>query len=79
MYFYGFILCEILNVIVAISVYFLTNKFLNHRYLLYGLLVWRYYTLPEEEHMFQLNPMCDTFPRIGKYLCLDNNYSIACI
>ena len=65
MYFYGFILCEILNVSVAISVYFLTNKFLNHRFLLYGLLVWRYYTLPEEEHMFQLNPMCDTFPRIA--------------
>ena len=27
--------------------------------------VWRYYTLPEEEHRFELNPMCDTFPRIG--------------
>ena len=38
-YFYGFILCEFLNVLVATSVLFLTNKFLNHRFLLYGLQV----------------------------------------
>lgn len=38
-YFYGFILCEFLNVLVATSVLFLTNKFLNHRFLLYGLKV----------------------------------------
>ena len=38
-YFYGFILCEFLNVVVATSVLFLTNKFLNHRFLLYGLKV----------------------------------------
>jgi len=64
-YFYGFIFCEILNVGTATAVLFLTNKFLNHRFLLYGLKVWRYYTLPEEEHRFELNPMCDTFPRIA--------------
>ena len=39
MYFYGFILCEFFNVLVAVSVLFLTNKFLNHRFLLYGLKV----------------------------------------
>ena len=39
MYFYGFILCEFLNVLVATSVLFLTNKFLNHSFLLYGLKV----------------------------------------
>ena len=39
MYFYGFILCEFLNVLVATSVLFLTDKFLNHRFLLYGLKV----------------------------------------
>ena len=38
-YFYGFILCEFLNVLVATSVLFLTDKFLNHRFLLYGLKV----------------------------------------
>ena len=64
-YFYGFIMCECLNVTVAFSVLFLTNKFLNHRFLLYGLKVWRYYSLPEEEHRFEINPMCDTFPRIA--------------
>ena len=65
-YFYGFIMCEVLNVTVAFIVLFLTNKFLNHRFLFYGLQVWRYYSLPEEEHRFQVNPMCDTFPRIGE-------------
>ena len=39
MYFYGFILCEFFNVLVAVSVLFLTNKFLNHSFLLYGLKV----------------------------------------
>ena len=35
-YFYGFIMCEIFNVTVAVIVLFLTNKFLNHRFLFYG-------------------------------------------
>ena len=39
MYFYGFILCEFLNVLAATSVLFLTNKFLNHSFVLYGLKV----------------------------------------
>jgi len=64
-YFYGFILCEFLNVLVATSVLFLTNKFLNHRFLLYGLKVSSYYRLPEEEQRLQKNPMCEVFPRIA--------------
>ena len=35
--------------------------------------MWRYYTLPEEEQLgFELNPMCDTFPRIGQCFVLYN-------
>ena len=44
----------------------LSNVFLHHRFSAYGLNVLTYYRLPEEEQREMKNPMCETFPRIGK-------------
>jgi len=66
-YFCGFICCEVLNLVIVILHFLLSNKFLQHRYLLYGFNVWQYYLLPEEEQRMpgRKNPMCNTFPRIA--------------
>lgn len=66
-YYYGFIFCEMLNLLVSVAALFITNRFLNGRFLGYGFLVWRYYSLPPEEQQMQsvVNPMCFTFPRIA--------------
>ena len=46
---------------------FITNRFLNNRFLGYGFRVWHYYQLPAEEQRMSstTNPMCYTFPRIA--------------
>jgi len=62
----GFMCCEVFNVIVVVSQFFLTNKFLNHQFLSYGPQVYRYYSIPMEERLIEnLNPMCEVFPRIA--------------
>ncbi len=64
-YYFGFIVCEMLNTVMAIIAYFLTNRFLNHEFLFYGFETWLYYKLPPEEQRLSVNtnPMCRTFPR----------------
>ena len=66
-YYFGFIICEMLNTIMVIIAYFLTNRFLNMEYLWYGFQTWQYYRLPPEEQRLSINtnPMCKTFPRIA--------------
>ena len=52
---------------MVVIAYFLTNSFLNGRFLFYGFKTWLYYKLPPEEQRMsnQVNPMCKTFPRIA--------------
>lgn len=66
-YYYGFMFCELLNVLVVLVAFWLTNKFLNHRFLAYGFKVYAFYRLPPEEQSIGpfINPMCYTFPRIS--------------
>ena len=65
-YFWGFISMESLNWIIVLIQFGLTNLFLHGGFAGYGLDVINYYRLPEEEQQERKNPMCRTFPRIGK-------------
>ena len=65
-YFWGFISMESLNWVIVLIQFGLTNVFLHYRFSGYGLDVLSYYRLPEEEQKETKNPMCSTFPRIGK-------------
>ena len=65
-YFWGFISMETLNWLIVLIQFGLSNVFLHHRFSAYGLNVLTYYRLPEEEQREMKNPMCETFPRIGK-------------
>ena len=69
-YYFGFIFCEFLNLVVTVLCFFATNRFLANRWLGYGFKVWHYYQLPLEEQEMKMagkyihtNPMCYTFPR----------------
>ncbi|XP_059095583.1 innexin inx2-like isoform X3 [Tigriopus californicus] len=66
-YYFGFMFCELLNVFVVLLAFWLTDKFLNHRFLAYGFKVYAFYRLPPEEQSIGpfINPMCYTFPRIS--------------
>jgi hypothetical protein len=58
--------CEQLNFVVILSMWFITNKFLKFQFLSYGPLVLMYYNMPAEERdSVMVNPMCETFPRIA--------------
>jgi len=63
----GFFACELANVCLSILSVFLTHKFLLNSYILYGLNVYRYYSLEAEERKLQglLDPMCEVFPKIA--------------
>ena len=67
-YFYGFLGCEILNVVIVISQLFLTNRFLGGHFLTYGSDVYQYYSMPAEETTLEdvHNPMCEAFPRVRR-------------
>ena len=67
-YFYGFLGCEILNILIVVSQMFLTNRFLGGNFLSYGFDVYQYYSLPPEETTLEdiHNPMCEAFPRVRK-------------
>ncbi|TRY78244.1 hypothetical protein TCAL_06744 [Tigriopus californicus] len=58
---------RLLNVFVVLLAFWLTDKFLNHRFLAYGFKVYAFYRLPPEEQSIGpfINPMCYTFPRIS--------------
>ena len=69
-YYFGFIFCEFLNLVVTVLCFFATNRFLANRWMGYGFKVWHYYQLPLEEQEMKMagkyihtNPMCYTFPR----------------
>ena len=66
-YYFGFIVCEMLNTLIVIIAYFLTDRFLNYEFAFYGFTTWLYYKLPPEEQRMSsnTNPMCKTFPRIA--------------
>jgi len=64
-YFFGFIGCEVMNLVIVLVQFALTNTFLHYRFIGYGPKVMSYYRLPEEEQKEHKNPMCDTFPRIA--------------
>jgi len=68
-YFFGFLGCEILNIVIVISQLFLTNRFLGGNFLTYGSDVYQYYSLPAEETTLEgvHNPMCEAFPRKTKF------------
>jgi len=66
-YFFGFIVCELMNLLAVAIFFLLTDRFLNFRFLDYGWKVMDYFRLPPEEQMVPWikNPMCRTFPRIA--------------
>ena len=66
-YYFGFIVCEMLNTLIVIIAYFMTDRFLNYEFAFYGFKTWLYYKLPPEEQRMSVNtnPMCKTFPRIA--------------
>ena len=66
-YFFGFLGCEILNIVIVISQLFITNRFLGGNFLTYGSDVYQYYSLPAEETTLEgvHNPMCEAFPRVS--------------
>ena len=65
-YYFGFIFCEFLNLVVVLAVFLLTDRFLHYKFMTYGFRVWSYYSLPvEEQRSPTINPMCETFPRIA--------------
>jgi len=66
-YAFGFFFCELLNIIILVWQVFVTDRFLNHRYLKYGYEVYRYFLLPPEERLIitTVNPMCEVFPKVA--------------
>jgi len=46
-YYFGFMACELLNFVVVVISFFLTHRFLNHRFIFYGFQVWVYYQVKE--------------------------------
>ena len=65
-YYLSFIIIESLNWLFVLLQFGLSNMFLHHNFSTYGLEVLTYYRLPEEEQKMTKNPMCQTFPRMGK-------------
>lgn len=67
-YFGTFVTCEILNLVIVVSHFFITDKFLNHRYLWYGWDFVLYHTTlspGEQRAQWNPNPGCRTFPRVA--------------
>ncbi|KAL4107649.1 hypothetical protein QTP88_017962 [Uroleucon formosanum] len=60
-YAFGYILCEIMNILnIGVNIY-ITHKFLGESFLTYGIEVLKYY-----QHPNYFNPMEDIFPRLTK-------------
>jgi len=66
-YAFCFFLCELLNLLISVSLVFATHAFLNYQYLDYGILVYNYFRLPAEERSLEstFNPMCEVFPKVA--------------
>ena len=63
-YFWQFFFCEILNVFVVVGMLFVTDAFLNGRFLGYGKRVWDFYRADPEARHHRVNPMCSLFPTV---------------
>jgi len=61
-YAFGYILCEIINMINISCNIYITNKFLGESFLTYGIEVFNYFRNPG----YRLNPMEVVFPRLTK-------------
>jgi len=67
-YFTSFVFCELMNFVLLFVQFFLTDKFLNNKFRLYGLRVMEYYSWSQEErndkNLGLKNPMCTVFPTV---------------
>lgn len=61
-YAFGYILCEIINMLNISANIYITNKFLGETFLTYGIEVYKYYRNID----YQFNPMDVVFPRLTK-------------
>lgn len=61
-YAFGYILCEIINMINICANIYITNKFLGETFLTYGIEVYKYY----RNRSYRFNPMDVVFPRLTK-------------
>jgi len=66
-YFIGFIFCEFLNFAIVVSHFFLTDLFLNRRYLAFGFDIIEFYSLSyqKQRESWNIDPLCHVFPRIA--------------
>ncbi|CAL4123123.1 unnamed protein product, partial [Meganyctiphanes norvegica] len=62
-WFFKFVLCESLNLVVVISTLFFTDHFLGGEFLTYGSKVFEYINMDPED---RLDPMSYVFPRMAK-------------
>lgn len=63
-----FFICETLNLVVLMVLFYLTDEFLQNQFALYGPTVFTfYYLIPAEEKdlSWASNPMCEAFPRVA--------------
>jgi len=61
-YAFGYILCEIINMVNISGNIYVTNKFLGESFLTYGIEVFKY----NQNRDYQFNPMEVIFPRLTK-------------
>ena len=73
-YFYMFVLCELLNMVVLVVNYYLINTFLGGRFSTYGADVISYSQTNRYQEDDIFNPMCDAFPTIVN--CRTNNFGV---
>lgn len=66
-YAFCFFFCELLNICISVSQFFVTNAFLNYQFISYGFEVYQHYRLPPEERQLPdaINPMCEVFPKVA--------------
>jgi len=65
MYFFMFVLCEFLNMIILVLNFYLTNSFFSFKWGAYGFEVMEYYKkTPAERSQADYNPMCNIFPTV---------------
>lgn len=61
-YFWKFVVCEFLNVLILLGNYYVTDKFLNGNFWYYGWDVIQYSRMPTEMQKINVNPFCRAFP-----------------
>ena len=61
-YFANFVFCELLNIVILIFNFCLTNAFLNYDFTSYGADVVTYFGLDPDSRSQAIDPMCSIFP-----------------